>query len=194
VLSIVTYFNWALSKVTITGILQEGSLQIIFGIFFFIMTQIYSQPLHQPLSSTTRQQFNLAALSLLVILGHSQIFKPILQWTDEFGHCFSRKYPRNLSGSHSGFIWVSQSLSHHHCSSDWTTRITSSLQWTPHYSVSMGENTISSSLQIFSSVLQQCPGQLGGGLANPCLIHHSAGRRANVPQQIWWSVETTQTG
>lgn len=58
----------------------------------------------------------------------------------------------------------------------------------------MGENTISSSLHIFSFVLQQCPGQLGGGLANPRLIHHSAGRRADVPQQIWWSVEATQMG
>lgn len=33
-----------------------------------------------------------------------------------------------------------------------------------------------------------------GGLANPRLIHHSAGRRADVPQQIWWSVEATQMG
>lgn len=150
------------------------------------------------IASTTiqhcKKQFNLAAPPLLVILGHSQTFKPILQWMDEFGHCFSRKYPRNLSGSHSGFVWVSQSLIHHHCSSDWTAGITSSLQWTPCCSVSIGENTISSSVCIFSFVLQQCPGQLAGGLANPCLIHHSAGRRANVPQQVWWSVETTQMG
>lgn len=53
------------SNIITTAILQAGSPERILGVFFFIITQIHSQALHQPLAA---QQFNSATPPLLLLV------------------------------------------------------------------------------------------------------------------------------